>query len=99
MGTFSDAATPVCRQHIESCLAIVNKRRAATAMEAARKPFRDFAAWHNTPEPFRRLVARSAGLAADVVQKLDRDLTEMEKAAIRAAASRLKERADALFAL
>lgn len=55
--------------------------------------------WRNTPEPFRRLVARAAGLAEDVVAKVDRELTESEKAAIRAAAGRLKERAEGLFAI
>jgi hypothetical protein len=57
------------------------------------------AAWRSTPEPFRRLVARAAGLSLDVVKKQDRELTETEKALIRAAAQRLRERADALFAI
>jgi len=56
-------------------------------------------AWKATPEAFRRLVARSAGLAEDVVGKVDRELTESEKAHIRAAAARLKERAEGLFAI
>ncbi len=58
-----------------------------------------FFSWSNTPEAFRRLVARAALLPADVVDKLDRDLSEPEKAAIREAARRLRERADALFAI
>lgn len=55
--------------------------------------------WRNAPEAFRRLVARAAGLSLDVVAKVDRELTESEKAAIRAAAARLKERAEGLFAI
>ncbi len=55
--------------------------------------------WSNTPEAFRRLVARAALLGPEVVDKLDRDLSESEKAAIREAARRLRERADALFAI
>lgn len=55
--------------------------------------------WRDTPESFRRLVARSAGLELAVVDKLDRELSEAEKAAIRLAARRLRDRADALFAL
>lgn len=58
-----------------------------------------FFSWSNTPEAFRRLVARAALLSEDVVHKLDRDLSEPEKAAIREAARRLRERADQLFAI
>jgi hypothetical protein len=100
MGAFAQAATPLCRQSIESALAILKERRAASSTsEAARKTSGLSSCWRETPESFRKLIVRSAGLPADVVGKLDRDLTETEKAMIRAAAKRLKERADALFAL
>lgn len=66
-----------------------------TGLRKAKNPH----SWHDTPEPFRKLVSRAAGLPLDVVAKLDRDLSEAEKAAIRDAARRLKERADSLFAL
>lgn len=60
---------------------------------------KNLSSWHSTPEPFRKLVARAAGLPVDVSDKLDKDLSESEKTAIRDAARRLKERADTLFAL
>ena len=65
----------------------------------AEKRVRISTGWRDTPEAFRRLVARSAALPDDVVGKLDRDLSEAEKVAIRAAAKRLRDRADALFAI
>lgn len=63
------------------------------------RKFPKFDSWSATPEAFRRMVARAALLSPEVADKLDRDLTEQEKAAIREAARRLKERADALFAI
>ena len=55
--------------------------------------------WSDTPAPFKKLVARSAGLDSAVCDKYDRDLSESEKAAIRQAASRLAKLADRMFAL
>jgi hypothetical protein len=74
-------------------------KTAPVAKKTHSKPSGLTSCWKDTPEPFRKLVARAAGLDASVVAKADRDLTEAEKAAIRGAAKRLKERADALFAL
>jgi|SRR5271165_2721088 len=71
----------------------------ADASKSTQGTRRGHTGWHATPEPFRRLVARSAGLGDDTICKFDRDLTEAEKAAIRAAAGRLKERAEALFSI
>lgn len=84
------------------CAALSAAKSLITPREAAKKAqgtARSCRGWRDTPEAFRRLIARSAGLPLDVVAKLDRDLTETEKAMIRNAAARLKERADALFAL
>lgn len=41
--------------------------------------------WHNTPALYRKHIAHMAGLPAEVVGKMDRDLTEREKAMLRAA--------------
>jgi alpha-ketoglutarate-dependent taurine dioxygenase len=73
--------------------------KAAEVAKTAAKPSIPKTSWADTPDAFKRLVARSAGLGVDVVSKNDRDLTEFEKNCIRAAAGRLKARADALFAL
>jgi hypothetical protein len=95
--TFGQATTPIARQCIDAALAIVKQRSAAPKRpEAARKAS---SGWRDAPEPFRKLIARSAGLPLGVVAKMDRDLSETEKSMIRNAAARLKERADALFAL
>jgi hypothetical protein len=95
--TFAQCATETARQHITSCLLTLKKRSAAAKTPAAAR--KTCGCWRETPEPFRKLLARSAGLSLDVVSKFDRDLTETEKTMIRSAAARLKERADALVAL
>jgi hypothetical protein len=83
------------RERVKAVLSICRRQGPKTARQDV-KPARS---WSETPEPFKRLVARAAGLSQDVVGKVDRDLSETEKALIRLAAARLKERADALFAL
>jgi hypothetical protein len=55
--------------------------------------------WRDTPELFRRMVAHAAGLDRDVVAKLDRDLSEAEKAKLRQAARELRDASAALVAL
>lgn len=77
--------------------AIKSQLRKPVTVTETRTP--KFFSWTNTPEAFRRLVAKAAVLPEAVVHKLDRDLTELEKAAIREAARRLRERADQLFAI
>jgi hypothetical protein len=87
--------TDTGRQHLQAALSMCQRQ----GPKSARPEVKPLTCWKETPEPFRRLVARSAGLPLDVVHKIDRELSETEKAMIRAAAARLKERADALFAL
>jgi hypothetical protein len=89
---------PETRERCRQALAILaaTQRRAAPPVGTARKPS---SSWHAVPEAFRKLVARAAGLPAEVVGKLDRELTEQEKAKIRAAAHRLHDRAEELFAI
>lgn len=52
---------------------------------ASRKAY----SWADLPGPFKALMARAAGLPEAVREKVDRDLSEAEKAALRAAADRL----------
>jgi hypothetical protein len=88
---------------------VTDKKAGNRALEAIKSQIRQpvraaerqpvFFSWSNTPESFRRLVARAALLPSEVCDKHDRDLTELEKAAIREAARRLRERADQLFAI
>jgi hypothetical protein len=65
------------------------KERCAAAFSgaAARKSpeLANIRCWHDTPELYRRMVARAAGLGVEVVAKFDRDLTEREKELLRSA--------------
>lgn len=84
------------QQYLQQIRETLNKNPVTvTGLRQAKNPH----SWHSTPEPFRKLVTRAAGLPLDVSDKLDKDLSESEKTAIRDAARRLKERADTLFAL
>lgn len=73
--------------------------KAAKASKTLHKRLIFPSCWSDTPESFKRLIARSAGLPDDVVTKSDRELSEPEKNAIRAAARRLVTRAAALLAI
>jgi hypothetical protein len=77
-------------------------KRSAAPVEspgAARKSFSSITCWKDTPQLYRKVMARVAGLSADVVEKIDRDLTETEKAMLRAAASDLRGYVDSLVRL
>jgi hypothetical protein len=52
--------------------------------------------WHDTPPHQRRVIARLAGLPQETVTKFDRDLSENEKALLRAAARDLRDNVAAL---
>jgi hypothetical protein len=63
------------------------KKQSASAPKMPRemrKPV-NITCWKDTPQLYRKLIARVAGLSADVVEKKDRDLTETEKAMLRSA--------------
>ncbi|WP_151446748.1 hypothetical protein [Lacisediminimonas profundi] len=87
-----------CRDHGRSVLAKTLEEMRKPPVRIGRIP-KNLNCWHDTPEPFRKLICRAASLDIAVISKLDRDLTELEKAAIRGAAQRLRDRAEALFAI
>jgi hypothetical protein len=89
-------ATPVGREHLQTVKSICRKPKPP---QEGRVAFKSRTSWSDTPEGFKRLLARSAGLDAAVCDKHDRDLTEIEKAAIRAAAGRLVKLAEQVFAI
>jgi hypothetical protein len=97
MGTFAQAATPTCRAEIAKSLAIL-KERCAGLNRPARKSY-VMPCWHDVPDLYRKMIAHAAGLQREVVDKLDRDLTEQEKAALRIAARTLTEVAGRLVSL
>ncbi|MES2027370.1 MAG: hypothetical protein V4448_17625 [Pseudomonadota bacterium] len=55
--------------------------------------------WKDTPQLYRRMVVAAAGLSADVVNKIDRDLSETEKVMIRAAVTDLRDHLNMLVSL
>lgn len=47
--------------------------------------------WRDTPRGHRMILARMAGLTPEIVDELDRNLSESEKAHLRAAAAELRD--------
>ena len=60
------------------------------AARADRRQAVPVASWPALPELYRRMVARAAGLGVEVVDRIDRDLTEREKVMLRSAASDMR---------
>lgn len=60
-----------------------NKARAA-------RPLVNLTCWRDTPQLYRRMVVAAAGLPPEVVNKIDRDLSESEKVRMRAAISDMR---------
>jgi hypothetical protein len=79
------------------------KARCAAAFSgaAARKSpeLANIRCWHDTPELYRKMITRAAGLGAEVVVKFDRDLTEREKEMLRAAVRDLRDYTNSLVNL
>lgn len=88
-------ATETGRKQCKAVLAILPRK----APNTASRPFFRTGCWSDTPEGIKRLIVKSAGLEAAVAAKLDRDLTETEKARIRETARRLIRFADQVCAL
>lgn len=84
------------RQQLARVLAVC---RRPAARPHAQNAFKSFSSWHDTPELYRRMVAHAAGLGRDVVDKVDRDLTEQEKAMLRIAAADMRTVLSSLVAL
>lgn len=55
--------------------------------------------WRDTPELYRKLICRAAGVPLEVADKRDRDLSEREKVMLRAAVRDLREYCAGLGAL
>lgn len=83
-------------QQLEAIKQMAKQTCIAKVISDRSNQFKALSCWKDSDEAFKRLVSRSAGLPVDVVSKLDRDLTEAEKVAIRAAVKRLSEKAAAL---
>lgn len=82
---------------VRAMVAQFREKQAGTAQE--RRALAASCCWHDTPELYRVMIARAAGLGPEVVGKLDRDLSEREKAFLRAAVRDLRARLDGLGAL
>jgi hypothetical protein len=65
----------------------------------AREALHGITCWRDTPEIFRKHIARLAGLNLDVAAKMDRDLSETEKAMLRSAARDMQRVTARLIAL
>lgn len=83
----TDGAAPadVARRWLQLAKQSIKAQEPARNADDGRAALQHIRCWHDTPELYRKHIARMAGLDADVVGKLDRDLTEREKALLRAA--------------
>lgn len=66
--------------------------------QAHRKPVM-LTCWKDTPQLYRRMVVAAAGLSAEVVNKIDRDLSESEKVMIRSAVTDMRNHLNMLVSL
>lgn len=88
------------QQQLAQALALAAPRKRATAGDAAgRRQYAGLTCWRDTPELFRRVIVRLADLPAEVASKFDKDLTETEKAMLRAAIRDVRQVTAALAAL
>lgn len=71
---------------------------AATVKRTTRKPVM-LTCWKDTPQLYRRMVVAAAGLSAEVVNKIDRDLSESEKVMIRSAVTDMRNHLNMLVSL
>ena len=77
--------------------------RACTAADgkapARRQPAAPAPSWAALPELYRRMIGRAAGADIAVLDKLDRDLDEREKAMLRSAIADMRAWLDTVAAL
>lgn len=78
--------TEAGRQALEQVRSLIQRHQAPPEPP---KPSRK-SSWYATPLGLRRLIAKAANLDGSVADKMDIQLTESEKAALRGAALRLK---------
>lgn len=79
-------ATPTGRQYLATILA-QSKRSAPRALRKAKI----ITCWNDSPKSIKWIVVRMAALDKTVVNKLDRDLSEVEKSKIREVARYLRD--------
>jgi len=77
------------RKRLAEARAIIARKK-PLPVDDGRRAFASITCWKDIPQLYRRVLARVAGLSADVVEKMDRDLTETEKAMLRSAASDMR---------
>jgi hypothetical protein len=82
---FDEPPTDKGREALRHALSICSTVKPAPAAQPSRK-----SSWYATPIGLRRLLAKAARLDVAVAEKMDIQLTESEKAALRGAALRLK---------
>lgn len=72
--------------HIDEIMRILKKPSEQRKNNEDREALKGISCWKDTPERYRKHIARLAGLSLDVAAKMDRDLSESEKSMIRSAA-------------
>jgi hypothetical protein len=92
------AATDTGRQALAKIRALCPSK-ITSRDDCGRVALRNSVCWHDTPELYRKHLARLAGLPLDVAAKLDRDLTESEKSLLRAAARDFRDFTSAVASL
>lgn len=91
--SFTTIPAEVIRQRLAEAKAAI---KPAVVPQHVKRAMQLRGCWHDVPAGLRKTIARAAGLPSDVVDKLDRDLTESEKCHIRTAAKRLRDIAEGL---
>jgi len=77
------------RKRLAEARAIIARKK-PLLVDDGRRALASITCWKDIPQLYRKVLARVAGLSADVVEKMDRDLTETEKAMLRSAASDMR---------
>jgi hypothetical protein len=85
----TDTQRQLGRQVLSSAVEACRAATRSAQQRTTRAPSMALTCWRETPRNHRRILARLAGLSFDVADKSDRDLTEDEKAQLRAAAREL----------
>lgn len=84
------ALPPVTETGRRALAALLAQARTDDRAAARRSPAAPSAAWRDVPQLYRRMIVAAAGVAPEVVEKIDRDLTEREKVMIRSAVADMR---------
>lgn len=88
----TDTGRKACAALLEQARAMSRKASApALASMQERARFTGLTSWTDTPREYRRMLAVMASLPPSLADKSDRDLSENEKALLRAAAKRISQ--------